>query len=107
MNNFIEISPQRAWEKVNTDNAIIVDIRNTIHYNHSYPKTAIHLNNQNCQEFLNSCEYDQPIMIICYHGISSRNTAQFFIEQGFDDIYSITGGFEAWQKAGLPIEMGC
>lgn len=41
---------------------------------------------------------------MCYHGISSLNTAHFLIEQGFDHVYSVQGGFEGWVRAGLPSE---
>lgn len=35
---------------------------------------------------------------MCYHGISSRGAAQFLIGQGFESVYSVDGGFEAWSK---------
>ena len=41
---------------------------------------------------------------MCYHGVSSRNTAQFLVEQGFEEVYSVKGGFDGWVNAGLPIE---
>ncbi len=29
-----------------------------------------------------------------------------YVSQGFDEVYSLTGGFVAWQQAQLPIEQG-
>ncbi|MBR0574322.1 MULTISPECIES: thiosulfate sulfurtransferase GlpE [Pasteurellaceae] len=107
MNTFTEISPEQAWEKIENNTAIIVDTRDRIRYEQSHPKTAFHLTNQSYGQFLDNYDYDQHIMVLCYHGISSRNTAQFLVEQGFDNVYSITGGFEAWQKAALPTETRC
>ena len=49
-------------------------------------------------------DYDEPLIIMCYHGVSSRNTAQFLVEQGFEEVYSVKGGFDGWVHAGLPIE---
>ncbi|MCV6069119.1 sulfurtransferase, partial [Escherichia coli] len=38
-----------------------------------------------------------------YHGISSQGAAQYLVNQGFEQVYSVDGGFEAWQRAQLPI----
>ena len=40
----------------------------------------------------------KPVLVMCYHGISSRGAAQFLIGQGFESVYSVDGGFEAWSK---------
>lgn len=42
---------------------------------------------------------DSPLVVVCYHGISSQNAAQYLHEQGFDDVYSLDGGFQAWREA--------
>ena len=31
------------------------------------------------------------------HGNSSQPAAQFLYEKGFEQVYSLDGGFEAWQ----------
>lgn len=40
-----------------------------------------------------------PLMVMCYHGNSSRGAAQYLLHQGFDEVYSVDGGFEAWLRA--------
>jgi thiosulfate sulfurtransferase len=40
--------------------------------------------------------------VYCYHGISSAGAASFFIDQGFDDVCHIVGGFQAWKDRNLP-----
>ncbi len=108
MDTFSKITPLLAWEKIqkqHTDNkAVILDIRNYAHYHYSHPKTALHLTAQNYSDFLNHYDFDDEIMVICYHGISSQKVAQTLIMQGFNKVYNITDGFEGWQKAQLPIE---
>ena len=41
---------------------------------------------------------------ISKHGVSSRNVATFLVEQGYENVFSVIGGFDGWVKAGLPIE---
>ena len=52
---------------------------------------------------MNDVEFEQPILVMCYHGISSQGAAQYLVNQGFEQVYSVDGGFEAWQRAELPI----
>ncbi len=43
-------------------------------------------------------DFDTPVMVMCYHGNSSKGAAQYLLQQGYDVVYSIDGGFEAWQR---------
>lgn len=103
---FTEISPQQAWEMLQTEDAVLVDIRDMVRFSHSRPQGAFHLTNQSYGYFLDEYDYDQPILVSCYHGVSSQNTAQFLVEQGFERVYSIKGGFDSWVRANLPVEIG-
>jgi len=42
---------------------------------------------------------DKPVVVVCYHGMSSQSAASYLNEQGFDDIYSLDGGYSAWSLA--------
>ncbi|MCK5355925.1 MAG: rhodanese [Methyloprofundus sp.] len=39
---------------------------------------------------------DQPIVVICHHGMRSDNVAYYLDQQGFSQIYNLTGGIHAW-----------
>lgn len=78
----------------------IVDIRDPQSFAEARIPGAIHLSNQNLQEFLNEANMDSPVLVYCYHGISSQNAAAFLIERGFEAVYSLDGGFEAWRVDG-------
>lgn len=104
MSQFSELSPQQAWQLMQQRNAVLLDIRNTLHFATAHPENAFHLTNQTYGEFELAYEDDHPVIVICYHGVSSRGAAMYLIEQGYTEVYSVTGGFEAWQRAGLPIK---
>lgn len=106
METFQEISPERAWQMMNEDNAILVDIRDELLFTYSHAKGAFHLTNQTYGQFQDKVDFEQPIIVSCYHGVSSRNVAQFLVEQGYEQVYSLMGGFERWQKSDLPVENG-
>ena len=50
------------------------------------------------QKFMRDNDFDTPVMVMCYHGNSSKGAAQYLLQQGYDVVYSIDGGFEAWQR---------
>ena len=55
-------------------------------------------------QFEELVDFDSPIIVSCYHGVSSKNVATFLVEQGYENVFSIVGGFDGWCRAELPIE---
>ncbi len=76
----------------------VVDIRDAQSYQQSHIADAIHLDNSSVQDFLQSADLDQALIVYCYHGHSSMSAAQFLIEKGFDEVYSMDGGYEQWRS---------
>ncbi|MEP6633497.1 MAG: rhodanese-like domain-containing protein [Luteimonas sp.] len=37
-----------------------------------------------------------PLAFLCHHGVRSAQAAEYFRAQGFDVVYNIVGGIEAW-----------
>jgi thiosulfate sulfurtransferase len=37
-------------------------------------------------------------MVMCYHGNSSKGAAQYLLQQGYEEVYSVDGGFDAWHR---------
>lgn len=105
MSEFTEISPQQAWQMVQNENGILLDVRDQLRFSQSHPQRAFHLTNQTFLAFERLYQDGQPIIVICYHGVSSRSVAHYLSEQGYENIYSVKGGFAAWQLAELPIDV--
>lgn len=41
---------------------------------------------------------DVPIVVYCHHGIRSMNVARYLAHLGFDDLYNLSGGIDAWAQ---------
>ncbi len=54
---------------------------------------------------MDEVEFEQPIL--AYHGISSQGAAQYLVNQGSEEVYSVDGGFPAWHRAELPVLVSC
>lgn len=104
MDQFKHIDVSKAQSLLEQGEARMVDIRDPQSYAVAHAKQAFHLTNDTMVTFMNEVEFDQPVLVMCYHGISSQGAAQYLVNQGFEQVYSVDGGFEAWQRAELPTE---
>ncbi|MBY5923362.1 thiosulfate sulfurtransferase GlpE [Ferrimonas balearica] len=77
----------------------IVDIRDPNAFAAGHIPGAIRLHNGNLAEYILNAEFDQPLVVCCYHGISSQSAAAYLAEQGFEEVYSLDGGYEGYAKA--------
>lgn len=85
-------------QQVLVDNThVVVDIRDPASFQAGHIPNALHLSNESLPEFLRTADFDAPVVVCCYHGISSQQAAQFLISQDFTDVYSLDGGFTDWQ----------
>ena len=103
MDQFQHIDVQGAQALLEESEAVLVDIRDPQSFAVAHAQSAFHLTNDSLGSFINDAEFEQPVLVMCYHGISSQGAAQYLSNQGFEQVYSVDGGFEAWQRAELPI----
>ena len=38
----------------------------------------------------------QPVACICHHGARSAQVVAFLMHQGYEDVYNLAGGIDAW-----------
>ena len=75
---------------------VVVDIRDPESFKQGRIIDALHLDNNGIADFIQANEFEVPIIVCCYHGNMSQQAAQFLVEQGFDDVYSLDGGYTEW-----------
>jgi thiosulfate sulfurtransferase len=92
-----QLTHSEADQLMSTREIITADVRDQDSFEESHIANAIHLSMQKMQEFCESSDKSLPILVYCYHGISSQSVAQHLIEQGFTEVYSLAGGFETWK----------
>jgi thiosulfate sulfurtransferase len=95
-----------AFEAVQSGDAVIIDVREMF---------EVQLENIPLEQVLNHpmsviidrlpyIAKDQKIIVICAHGERSVKVANLLQYQGYPEVASLEGGFEAWKNAGLPVE---
>ena len=93
-----QLNCEETKELIDNENLIIADVRDEDSFKEACIDGAIHLTVSFLSDFVNDNDKETPIIVYCYHGISSQSVAQHLVDQGFTQVYSLAGGFKSWQE---------
>ncbi len=74
----------------------LIDIRDQASFLAGHITGALHVGNHNVESFMANADRNLPLVVCCYHGNSSQGAADYFNQQGFEEAYSLDGGYTAW-----------
>ena len=106
MEDLPQIDVAEALRLLASGEAKFVDVRDAASYHGAHVPGAIHLDDSTVQGFVQESDKCARLVVYCYHGRSSLGATAFFIDQGFAEVSSMSGGFTAWQEAGGASESG-
>jgi thiosulfate sulfurtransferase len=91
------ISIHDAKAVIDQGGATIADVRDAGAFLAGRIENAVNIQQENVDEFLATGDKDKPLIVYCYHGNSSKGAADYFFSHGYNEVYSIDGGYEAWR----------
>ena len=98
-----DVEPRQATRLINTENAVMLDMRSEDEFRNSHIANAIHLDNlQNASSRLEKFR-GKPLIVYCNSGNQSIRVCGKLHKQGFETVYNLKGGIAAWRKAELPV----
>lgn len=103
MTTYQDISISNALGLLGNKSCVIIDIRDEDSFRQGHLPRAVRFNNHFFQQFKKHGKQQTPILIYCYHGITSKDVAQVFCDFGCTNVYSLKGGYAAWQATDLPV----
>ncbi|HLV47439.1 MAG TPA: thiosulfate sulfurtransferase GlpE [Aliidiomarina sp.] len=86
-----------AHQRLTTGELAVADIRDPQTFQQGHIAGAVNINNDNLGDFIND-NADKAVLVVCYHGVSSQRAAQYMLEQGVAEAYSLSGGMTAWAE---------
>jgi len=95
------IHVQEAQELINDPGTVIVDIRDKVSFQAGNIPNSINLSNEDIVDFLDSTDRKAPLLIYCYHGINSKEAAEYFVNNGFHTVFSLDGGYSEFSQQKL------
>ena len=101
-----EVGSSGALQLINHKNAITLDVRETDEFNTGHILNSKLVPLGKLEERLGELERyrEQPVVVVCRSGQRSAAACVLLGKQGFSQVYNLTGGILAWQKASLPLE---
>lgn len=94
--------PRDLAELIASGTVNVVDVRSQSEWNGGHIPEARHLFLGKLPETLQQLSHDKPVVTQCQSGMRSAIAASVLTNAGFQ-VINLSGGFAAWQDAGLPV----
>ena len=105
MQGYSEVDPLTAHQWAADGEAVIIDVREQNEIAQASINGAIHLPMSAFDPSRLPTDSGKKIVFFCAHGMRSIQVSRHLLANGLlDEAYNLTGGLEAWQQAGLPME---
>lgn len=95
---FQDIHFHDAEMLIRKPDTLVIDVRDAASFGRGHIKGAHNVSIANLTPIIETTPKNLPVLIYCYHGYASREYAQIFSDFGFTQVFSLVGGYEAWDK---------
>lgn len=102
------VGPVEATQLINREDALIVDVREADEYATGHLPEAKNFPVGKLAERAGELEKfkDKPIIVCCAAGMRSNKACGELKKLGFEKLYNLSGGVDAWVGAGYPVKKG-
>ena len=100
------VSTLEATQLINRQDALVLDVREQAEYAQSHILNSRGLPLSQLEARLGDIEKykAKPVIVYCATGNRSNTAAALMRKRGFSSVFNLSGGFAAWQQAGLPVQ---
>ncbi|MGD0959675.1 MAG: rhodanese-like domain-containing protein [Methylomonas sp.] len=105
-NKFESITPVIAVAKMNSDDTVVIDIREPAEFIKSHIENAINIPLGKLEDKLTSLEKfkNQTLIVVCQTGARSASGCKTLNKAGFEKVFNMQGGMQSWEDNKLPIK---
>jgi rhodanese-related sulfurtransferase len=100
------VTTLEATQLINRQDALVLDVREQAEYAQAHILNARGLPLSQLEARAGDIEKfkDKPVIVYCATGNRSSAAAAVLTKRGFSKVVNLSGGFTAWQQAGLPVQ---
>jgi thiosulfate sulfurtransferase len=98
MKKFKTISVADSEQLIAEQQPMILDCRELKDYRAGHIDDAMHVHEQLRDSLLKKGDKQKALLIYCYYGHASEHLAEMFGDFGFQQVYSLAGGFAGWKE---------
>ena len=99
----VEITPAQAFAKFQ-QGAFFLDVRSQAEWDQFHIKGSTLIPLDQLQNRLSELPKDQDMVVVCLSGHRSQSGTTILLQAGFTRVSCLSGGLQAWNAAGYPIE---
>jgi rhodanese-related sulfurtransferase len=99
------VSPMQATLMVNREDAIVIDVREPAEWSAGHIANARHIVLNQIATRLSEIEKfkARPVIVCCASGNRSASACAMLRKAGFEKVFNLAGGINAWNEANLPV----
>ena len=98
MKKFQTVTVSQVPELLADDKSLLLDCRQVRDYQAGHIDKAMHAHDGLVESLIRKADKATPLVIYCYHGHSSEHLAELFGNFGFQNVYSVEGGYAKWTE---------
>jgi len=95
---YSDISVDEVEELLRYPDLLILDYRDAQTFAQGHITAAVNVSNELVGRLMREKVFDQPLLVYCYHGNSSRELAGLLAMIGYRRVYNLVDGWQAWQN---------
>jgi rhodanese-related sulfurtransferase len=99
-----DVDVQTAAALREQPDVMILDVREQDEWDAGRIPGAVFMPMGEVQNRLSEIPTDKTVIVQCRSGNRSSQVTDFLVKQGFTNVHNMSGGINAWQSAGLPVE---
>jgi len=101
-----EVDTVQAMHLINRQDALLLDVREQGEYDSGHIINSRLIPAGKLKDRIGEIEKyrERPIIVVCRSGSRATPIVSWLGKQGFGQVYLLSGGVLAWQKANLPLE---
>ncbi len=93
-----QIAPRTLACRLAQETLLLLDVREPWEVQLSPFPGATHVPMREIPARVHELATQQPIVCICHHGARSAHVALFLQHRGFEHVYNLDGGIDAWAR---------
>jgi rhodanese-related sulfurtransferase len=101
-----ELPPEKYEQAISAGKVQLLDVRTAEEFRSGHLKDALQADWTDRNQFKDRTQHldkGKPVFVYCLSGGRSAAAADYLRSQGFKDVTNLSGGINAWKRAGRPL----
>lgn len=100
------LEPKEFNEQLQSQQGVLLDVRTPEEFNEGHLADAqnIDFKNTSFEASMGQLDKNKTYFVYCKAGVRSEKAVDLMQKLGFQEVYHMQGGIDAWRKEGLPLQ---